>query len=122
MNLIEKLDALKAKTNDNNLSLAKKAGIPPTTIYGIYDKGYKNMKLSTLQALCDYFGVSLDYLAKDNYTEDLPDPDEQLLSLFHDLNEEGQERLIEAADDMVRSGKYKKISSASRGSETGTGR
>lgn len=69
MNLLDKLDALKAQTGDTNLSLAKKAGVPPTTIYGLYQKGYANMKLSTLQALCDYFGVSLDYLAKDNQKE-----------------------------------------------------
>lgn len=65
MNLLEKLDMLKARTGDNTLSLAKKAGIPPTTLYGLYTKGYEKMQLSTLQALCDYFGVSLDYLAKD---------------------------------------------------------
>lgn len=65
MNFIEKLDMLKARTGDNTLSLAKKAGIPPTTLYGLYTKGYEKMQLSTLQALCDYFGVSLDYLAKD---------------------------------------------------------
>ena len=72
MNLLEKLDALKARTGDNNASLARNAGIPPTTIYGLYQKGYGNMKLSTLQAICDYFDVSLDYLAKDSY-EDIRD-------------------------------------------------
>lgn len=66
MTLLEKLDALKESTGDSNASLAKKAGVPATTIYGLYQKGYANMKLSTLQALCDYFDVSLDYLAKDN--------------------------------------------------------
>lgn len=30
----------------------------------------------------------------------------RLLDLYRDLNEEGQERLMESADDMVRSGKY----------------
>lgn len=69
MTLLEKLDMLKARTGDNTLTLAKKAGIPPTTLYGLYTKGYANMKLSTLQALCDYFGVSLDYLAKDDAEE-----------------------------------------------------
>lgn len=65
MNFLEKLDALKAQSGDNNLTLSKKTGIPASTIYGLYKKGYENMQLSTLQSICDYFNVSLDYLAKD---------------------------------------------------------
>lgn len=73
MTLLEKLDALKQATGDTNATLARKSGIPYTTIDGLYKKGYANMKLSTIQALCDYFNVSLDYLAKDtieNITSD----------------------------------------------------
>lgn len=66
MNLLEKLDALKEAKGVNNAALAREAGIPATTIYGLYEKGYANMKLSTLEALSNYFGVSLDYLAKDD--------------------------------------------------------
>lgn len=70
MNLLEKLDALKKSTGDTNASLARNAGIPVTTIYGLYEKGYGNMKLSTLEALCNYFNVTLDYLAKDDNEEE----------------------------------------------------
>lgn len=122
MNLLEKLDALKAKTGDTNASLAKRAGIPATTIYGLYQKGYGNMKLSTLQALCDYFDVPIDYLAKDNYEEirnvlgsDSPaakklreighelspgtsNPEvEELVNIYMELNSLGQQALMGTA-------------------------
>ena len=41
----------------------------------------------------------------------------KLLSLFEVLNDEGQDRLIEQADDMVRSEKYIKISPLRLGQE-----
>lgn len=66
MNLLEKLDMLKARTGDNNHTLAEKANIPYTTIDGLYKKGYKGMRLTTLEALCNYFNVPLDFLAKDD--------------------------------------------------------
>jgi hypothetical protein len=34
--------------------------------------------------------------------------DVRLLNLFHELNEEGMVKIIESADDLVKSGKYKK--------------
>lgn len=42
--------------------LARESGVPYTTIDGFYKKGCDNVKLSTLQKLAKYFGVSLDYL------------------------------------------------------------
>ena len=89
MNLLEKLDALKAAKGVNNAELARAAGIPVTTIYGLYQKGYSNMKLSTLEALSDYFGVSLDYLARDDVkvtgctTPELSPDDMRVLAAYH---------------------------------------
>ena len=45
-------------------------------------------------------------------TDPLPVPsdsaEDHLLALYRELNPEGQDKLIDYADDMVRSGKYKK--------------
>ena len=87
MNLLEKLDALKQTTGDTNASLARNAGIPVTTIYGLYEKGYGNMKLSTLKALYNYFNVTLDYLAKDDEEEpatvgELSESEAEFIQLF----------------------------------------
>lgn len=62
MTFLERLDLLKSRTGDNNSTLAKRSGIPYTTIDGLYKKGYSNTKLSTLEALCTYFNVTLDFL------------------------------------------------------------
>lgn len=83
-----------------NLSKWKAGGIP---------------KGDTLSKLADYFQVSTDYLL--GRTDD-PSPAgmakepsplrSALLGNFDQLNQEGQERLVETSDDMVSSGKYKK--------------
>lgn len=47
-------------------SFAKVAGIPPSTINSLYDKGYSGIKLDTVKKIADFFGVSIDYLMDDN--------------------------------------------------------
>lgn len=64
MDFLERLKKLMEGTHDNNASLARNSGVPYTTIDGLFKKGYKNAYVSTVQKLCDYFHVSLDYLVK----------------------------------------------------------
>lgn len=62
--------------------------------------------------IADYFHVSTDYLL--GRTDDKTPPSAAgadplrsiLLDNFDQLNQEGQERLVETSDDMVSSGKY----------------
>lgn len=117
MNFLEKIDRLMAERNINRHTLAAQSGIPYTTIIGFYTKGYEKAQLKTLKRLCEYFGVSLDYLVD----EELPssttvrdengsdksdakssrslqmfsgpahDPDEEmLLTLYRSLNDAGR--------------------------------
>lgn len=113
MNFLERLDMLKAARGDNNATLSKKSGIPYSTIDGFYKKGYENMKLSTLEALCEYFDVTLDYLAKGTNKKladigeftcneeqllELSNPVErELLTLYRELNTIGQQTLLGTA-------------------------
>lgn len=69
MKLTEKLDLLMKKKGITKADLSREAGIPYTTIASLYDKGYENVKLSTLKKLADYFNCSLDYIADDNIEE-----------------------------------------------------
>lgn len=62
--------------------------------------------------LADYFGVSTDYLLGRTDSKEPPEAGggplrAELLDNFGQLNQEGQERLVETSDDMVSSGKYK---------------
>ena len=65
MNFLEKLDLLMSRDGLNRRKLSIATGIPYTTIVGLYDKGYSNIKLGTLKRLASFFNVSLDYLAGD---------------------------------------------------------
>ena len=69
MTFLEKLDYLMEKNNLNKHKLSELSGIPYTTINNFYKQGYDNMKLSTFKKLCDFFGVTMDYFARDEIKE-----------------------------------------------------
>lgn len=64
------------------------------------------------QLLAAYLGVTTSELLGETNAPTIvsgdSSPAERLLGLLENLNPEGQERLVETADDMVRSGKYSK--------------
>ena len=68
MDFLQKLDYLKSLRNDTNYTLSQRADIPYPTIDALYRRGYAGMRLSTLLRLSDYFGVSTDYLVRDEVT------------------------------------------------------
>lgn len=70
MTFTEKLDKLMKERGITRGKLAELSGVPYTTIVGFYEKGYENVKLSTLLKLIRFFGCSLDYLAIDGLEED----------------------------------------------------
>ena len=53
----------------NKHSLSDVTGVGYTTIDAFYKKGYKNMKLSNFRAICDYFCVTMDSMARDEVNE-----------------------------------------------------
>ena len=62
MDFLERLKMLMNRSEDNNSSLAKKSGIPYTTIDGLFKRGWEKAQISTIQKICNYYGVSLDYM------------------------------------------------------------
>ena len=66
MNFTEKLDLLMKERNLNKHSLAKVTGINYTTIVNWYVLGYGNMSLSNFKAICDFFEVTMDSMARDD--------------------------------------------------------
>ncbi len=122
MNILEKIDFLmKQKGIKNRAELSELSGIPYSTITGFYAKGYDKMKLSTLKTLARFFGVSTDYLGRDeitdpNYGLTVPEapalaPDEyQLLDDYRTFNDEGKEKIRDYIADLKDNPKYKKCS------------
>lgn len=66
MNLLDKIDYLIKVNCLNKRQLALKSGIPYSTIDGFYKVVYENMRITTLRALCSYFGVTMDSMAYDD--------------------------------------------------------
>lgn len=62
MDFLDRLRILMKNSGDNNSSLAKKSGIPYTTIDGLFKRGWEKAQISTIQRICDYYSVSLDYM------------------------------------------------------------
>lgn len=103
-------------------SLCAERGVKVTNVVSELKMGSGNLsnwksgrmpRGESLSKLADYFHVSTDYLL--GRTDD-PRPVGQeirasplraaLLGSFDQLNQEGQEKLVDTADDMVSSGKY----------------
>ena len=60
------------------------------------------------KVVMDYFEWERSKKPNDTYFT-FPEDERRLLDLYRDLNAEGQEKLVDYADDLVTSGKYKKI-------------
>ncbi len=69
MNLTDKLEYLIQINGINRHALSTGCGVPYSTIMSLFTKGYMGVRLSTLQSICNYFGVTLDYLCNDRVTE-----------------------------------------------------
>ena len=119
MNFLEKLDVLMNQKSLNRKTLSESCGIPYTTIIGFYSKGYEGTRMSTVKALAHFFGVSTDYLIRDeitdpNYGLTAPEapvlaPDErQLVEDYRAFNDEGKEKIRDYVSDLKANAKYKK--------------
>ncbi len=127
---------LRELRNSRKLSqqeLADKLGISKSSV-NMYERGEREPGLDTLEAIADYFNVDMDYLTgktaeiktfNDIFNTEKPAKESkvyriisecfgeqtaELVHLFNSFNEEGKEKLLDFADDMMCSGKYKKDS------------
>ena len=122
MDFLGKLDWLMEREKLNKHTLAQRSGVPYTTIVGLYERGAENARLSTVNRLCDFFGVPLDYLAFDKYDrpedfipasmhispESLSSQEEELLGYFRAMNEEARAAIMTTARGMAGNPEMKK--------------
>ena len=93
--------------------LASVIGVAPSTLNG-YENGTHDPKSYLLCKIAEACSVSVDFLLgrpennseKEKALPDLGKAETILLESFSLLNDEGQEKLIDFADDLVKSGKY----------------
>lgn len=122
MDWFENLRALKAKSNMSMREIAIKSGIPEPTLEKIFSGATKSPGVNTIQSLVHALGYTLNDLdgkpkkISPSMAEAAPGED-HIIALYRKLNHEGQEKLIDYADDLVASGKYIKSDPAGLGKE-----
>ena len=89
MDFLERLSFLMKSNGDNKSTLSAKSGIPYTTIDGLYKRGWEKAQTSTIQRICEYYNVSLDYMVYG--AKGLSNDAMLLASKFDTLNDAGKE-------------------------------
>lgn len=88
--------------------LGKMIGVTGSAITN-YEKEISHPKESVMYALIDALEVDANYLFQDcvhTIKKSPSEGEEMLLRLYRKLNDEGQEKLLDYADDLVQSEKY----------------
>ena len=107
--------------NESPSIVAEKIGLNRSSVTGW--KNGATPKDATIQKLADYFGISKTDLTGETYLKltgpvtPLPASSElqRLSNALEELNEEGREKLLDYAADLVASGRYKKADPAGLG-------
>ena len=109
---LDKLRIMKKQSRLTTKEISSKSGLPEPTLEKLFAGATKDPKLNTIQQLVHFLGYTLDDLdevPKNGNQLKVQSPAEKnLLGNYRVLNEEGQEKLVDYADDLVSSGKYKK--------------
>ena len=92
MDFLDRLKMQMDKDGDNNSSLAKKSGIPYTTIDGLFKRGWEKAQISTIQRICEYYHLPLDYMV---YGEETLSADAIRVAANYDMLSEYGKQLIE---------------------------
>lgn len=88
-----------------------------------WEKGVNSVDIDTLHKVCVFLQISINDIfgSFSNITSNALTPYQQaVINNMKELNIEGQEKLVDYSDDLVSSGKYKKLNSDSVGAEKST--
>ena len=125
---LDKLKEMKEAADLTTHEIAFLSKIPEPTLEKIFAGTTKDPKLETMRQLVHFLGYTLDNL------EDRPLPTKKnppleegglseselsLVALYRQLNQEGQKKLLDLADDLVSSQKYIKSDSDKLGKTKG---
>ena len=121
---LEKFNEMRKNSGMSLDEISAKSGVPKGTLSKITAGITKAPPLETMRKLVYSMGYTLDDL-DDNPPKREKSPgaaeaeprEEQLVNLYRELNEEGKEKLVDYADDLVSSGKYIKSSANQVGGE-----
>lgn len=89
MDMLDRIIKLMKEHKESKATLARNSGIPYTTIDGLFKRGCDNVYISTARKICDYYGVTLDYLVLGN--EGLSNSATLVAAQYDKLDKSGQE-------------------------------
>lgn len=119
---LDALIVLKKTSKKTLKQIADDSGVPIGTLNKLFAGQTKDPKLDTIRSVVHALGYTLDDL-EDTPTKKSPSAaeaasgEDHIIALYRELNHEGQEKLIDYADDLVASGKYIKSGSDDLGKE-----
>jgi len=116
-----------AKTGTSRSDLAKLLNVSITSVAN-WCRGQKTPRMDKVDRICAHFGIKRSDLLSES-PNDVIDPsfsqdvltasEEQLLSDYRLLNDEGQDKVCEYTSDLVASGRYDSGAGDSAGSGSG---
>lgn len=116
--ICDRIRALREKTGMSARKFAEEMGMKYTTYYG-YETGSREPGSDSIVALAKYYNVTTDYILG---IEKSPAPAEAdtgdkrldgIIENYHQLNEDGQQELVDYAEGLTYMPKYKKCDSVS---------
>ena len=108
---LEHLRAMKQQANISTKELAALSKIPETTLEKIFAGATKDPRLQTVSGIVHALGYTLDDLYPETGIT-APSPNlQKVTASMEAMNEDGQSRVVDYADDLVQSGKYNKNAS-----------
>lgn len=121
MSFSSRLRQAREQANLTQQDFAKKLGVTKNAISN-YENGVSSPKWDVLVKIFDVLQVEPNFLYQDDFTASsidtaLTPTQTSLLSIFDELNDEGQGKVIEYAEDLWRTGCYKKRGSHELGSK-----
>lgn len=98
--------------NKSQREVAEAINVSPQT-FNTWCQGKAIPRMGKIQALADYFKINKSDLVDDKPEQDvssafsqLTPPVQKIIDIMQELNEEGQDKLLEYGDDLLASGKY----------------
>lgn len=110
VDFVQKVKMLCLQKGVKPTNACKECGIGGSFLSDISSRG-QSPSVERVQKLASYLGVSTSELLgeeKPPGARDSPAPEglDELTSIYCSLNDEGREKLLDYADDLVKSGKY----------------
>ncbi|MCI7301480.1 helix-turn-helix domain-containing protein [Ihubacter massiliensis] len=88
------------------LDIAKMVGVSEATVQRWESGNIKNLRYDKIIALSNALNVSPSCLMGWDDVSTLPTPSNQVADLLSKLNDDGKEKVLEYAEDLIASGKY----------------